>query len=64
MCGLTAFLRLRGQTVPGYNGHFPSEQAEEALKASMRTVRHRGPDSEGHWIDSNSEVGECILFAL
>lgn len=57
MCGLTAFLALRGLSAPGHNGKFPADQAEDALKASMKIVKHRGPDAEGHWISSDSEVG-------
>ncbi|KIN08789.1 hypothetical protein OIDMADRAFT_108177 [Oidiodendron maius Zn] len=56
MCGLTAFLALRGLSAPGHNGKFPADQAEDALKASMKIVKHRGPDAEGHWISSDSEV--------
>jgi asparagine synthase (glutamine-hydrolysing) len=62
MCGLTAFLALRGQTVPGHNGQFPADEAEDALKASMKIVKHRGPDAEGYWINPDSEVGKRIFF--
>lgn len=48
MCGIAGFL------------HLDSTQTAEALgaaaQAMARTLRHRGPDDEGVWVDSNAGI--------
>lgn len=39
----------------------PSHNTEEALKASMEIVKHRGPDASGHWISHDSHVGKYAI---
>jgi asparagine synthase (glutamine-hydrolysing) len=48
MCGLTGFLSLE---------HFSDEQSEkQVLREMANAIRHRGPDSDGFWIDHASGI--------
>ena len=49
MCGITGFL-FSGQSVV-------KAQFEPHLRAMMDAISHRGPDSQGHWIDQDAGVG-------
>jgi asparagine synthase (glutamine-hydrolysing) len=44
MCGIAGFIDLRRQT--------PNEELRALAKRMADTLRHRGPDSEGVWIDA------------
>ena len=54
----------------GVNGHHnPKKTNEHAraalfteLTASMKQIRHRGPDSEGQWISDDNRVGTLTSF--
>ncbi|WP_281857990.1 asparagine synthase (glutamine-hydrolyzing) [Litoreibacter halocynthiae] len=48
MCGITGFLSYPGQTWV--------EAAETQLGDMMTAIAHRGPDSQGHWVDAGSGV--------
>lgn len=58
-CGNIAFFRfnesMRRET-PGHNGPIASA-LEKSLKDGMKSLEHRGPDSYGHWISDNKQVG-------
>ncbi|MBT5028349.1 MAG: asparagine synthase (glutamine-hydrolyzing) [Nitrospinaceae bacterium] len=47
MCGLAGF----------FSETSLNAKAEESLRAMGRSLRHRGPDDEGVWIDSHAGVG-------
>lgn len=44
MCGITGFLAA------------PAPEAETVLSAMMRAIAHRGPDSQGHWLDPEAGI--------
>jgi len=44
MCGIAGFIDLRRQT--------PSEELRAVATRMADTLRHRGPDSEGVWVDA------------
>ncbi|TDT73103.1 asparagine synthase (glutamine-hydrolysing) [Litoreibacter halocynthiae] len=48
MCGITGFLFSPGQALV--------EVAETRLGDMMTAIAHRGPDSQGHWVDAGSGV--------
>lgn len=48
MCGITGFLLYPGQTA--------GEDAEARLMDMMAAIAHRGPDSQGHWVDDEAAV--------
>ncbi len=48
MCGITGFLWPPGQP--------QGRDAPEVVRAMMRTIAHRGPDSQGHWCDAAAGV--------
>lgn len=50
MCGITGSL--------WYPGQAPGQDAQVRLEAMMAAIAHRGPDSQGHWIDE--EVGVAL----
>lgn len=49
MCGFTGFLRA--------SGGIDSSQALDVLHHMANALVHRGPDSEGYWIDPASGIG-------
>ncbi len=46
MCGITGICYFNNRRVE-----------ENTLKSMTRTLRHRGPDSEGYWIHANNQIG-------
>ena len=48
MCGLTGSLEFEPAT--------PAETLQRQLVAMADTLRHRGPDSSGHWIDAKAGI--------
>ncbi len=48
MCGIAGYLTLSSD---------PRFQAPEIVSAMTAAIRHRGPDSEGHWWDHEAGVG-------
>jgi asparagine synthase (glutamine-hydrolysing) len=48
MCGLAGFLNL--------NGGFHADTARAAVLAMAATLRHRGPDDEGAWLDEQAGI--------
>jgi asparagine synthase (glutamine-hydrolysing) len=48
MCGIAGFVDLRCQT--------PSEDLRATARRMADTIRHRGPDSEGVWVDAPAGV--------
>lgn len=48
MCGLAGFLNL--------NGGFRADAARDAALAMAASLRHRGPDDEGVWLDEHAGV--------
>lgn len=48
MCGLAGFLNL--------NGGFHAETAREAAFAMAASLRHRGPDDDGVWLDDYAGI--------
>lgn len=48
MCGITGFL--------WYPGHPAGQDAENTLRAMMAGIAHRGPDSQGDWVDTDAGV--------
>lgn len=48
MCGITGFLWPAGQS--------QGQDAETRLQAMMTAIAHRGPDSQGQWIDRDAGV--------
>ncbi len=53
MCGIAGMLRLR-------TGH-PISQVQETLREMTSAIRHRGPDSDGHWFDDPIALGHRRL---
>jgi asparagine synthase (glutamine-hydrolysing) len=53
MCGITCTVALRG------HGPLAKERGElsKTLEQSLDTIKHRGPDAEGHWISEDCRVG-------
>lgn len=49
MCGITGWLNL--------NTTEPNHNAEPVLHSMCETIVHRGPDSEGLWIDDRAALG-------
>jgi asparagine synthase (glutamine-hydrolysing) len=54
MCGITCAVALRG--------HGPLLAGDRAvlsttLEKSLDTIKHRGPDANGHWISEDCRVG-------
>lgn len=49
MCGFTGFLTLRSEESPLACEHLLREMAD--------TIRHRGPDSDGYWVDVEAGIG-------
>jgi asparagine synthase (glutamine-hydrolysing) len=51
MCGISCCLAL--------NGHKPRDASilEKTLESSLDVIKHRGPDSRGHWISEDCRVG-------
>ena len=53
MCGITCAVALRG--------HGPLTKQREVLsktlEESLDTIKHRGPDANGHWISEDCRVG-------
>jgi asparagine synthetase B (glutamine-hydrolysing) len=55
MCGITCTVALRR--------HGPlakKRELERTLEKSLDTIKHRGPDANGHWISEDCRVGMCI----
>ncbi len=48
MCGITGYL--------WYPGHAPGEDATAQLTAMITAIGHRGPDSQGQWVDTDAGV--------
>ncbi|MHB8412429.1 MAG: asparagine synthase (glutamine-hydrolyzing) [Candidatus Acidiferrales bacterium] len=48
MCGIAGFMHLDGQQT--------AEALGAAAQCMARTLRHRGPDDEGVWVDANSGI--------
>lgn len=44
MCGLTGYL----------SGQWPGDMAPSWIKHMTDAISHRGPDSEGHWVDADA----------
>ncbi len=47
MCGITGFMRPPTQ---------PAQQCLAELQAMTRSLHHRGPDDEGHWVDADAGI--------
>jgi asparagine synthase (glutamine-hydrolysing) len=55
MCGITCAVALRGHgplAIPKERG-----ELEKTLEESLNTIKHRGPDANGHWISDDCRVG-------
>ncbi|KAI4713642.1 hypothetical protein J4E89_001089 [Alternaria sp. Ai002NY15] len=52
MCGITCAVALRG------HGPLAKERGElsKTLQKSLDTIKHRGPDADGHWISEDCRV--------
>lgn len=48
MCGLTGFVTFQPFADAG--------QARHKVQAMTRSIKHRGPDAEGHWLDDTQGV--------
>ena len=48
MCGLAGFMHLPGALA--------SDQAGHLLQEMTTTIAHRGPDSDGHWTDTDAGI--------
>ena len=46
MCGFTGY----------FSGQWPGEQALPRLARMTATLTHRGPDSDGHWLDADAGI--------
>jgi asparagine synthase (glutamine-hydrolysing) len=53
MCGITCAVALRGHGPLATNRGGLSKVLEESLD----TIKHRGPDANGHWISEDCRVG-------
>lgn len=53
MCGITCAVALRG------HGPLAKEcdELSKTLEESLNTIKHRGPDADGHWISEDCRVG-------
>jgi hypothetical protein len=51
MCGITCAVALRG------HGPLAKERRERTLEKSLDTIKHRGPDANGHWVSEECRVG-------
>ena len=49
MCGLTGLLNI--------SGGVKRELAQQLLQEMANTIAHRGPNSDGYWVDSDAGVG-------
>ena len=47
MCGISGFA----------GSSLEAQRARSILRAMCRAIRHRGPDDEGYYIDSNAALG-------
>jgi asparagine synthase (glutamine-hydrolysing) len=60
MCGISCVVTLRG--------HQPLCKDRTALgktvEESLDTIKHRGPDSNGQWINDNGRIGTYRLCSL
>ncbi|KAJ5060968.1 hypothetical protein J3E72DRAFT_316619, partial [Bipolaris maydis] len=54
MCGITCAVALRGHG-PLLAGD--SAALSTTLEKSLDTIKHRGPDANGHWISEDCRVG-------
>jgi len=50
MCGFSGFLTVCGSGLS-------VEESRDRLKLMGDSISHRGPDSDGYWVDSNSGIG-------
>ncbi|TAN30546.1 MAG: asparagine synthase (glutamine-hydrolyzing) [Castellaniella sp.] len=48
MCGFSGYLRVTGQAAPDRSA---------ILQAMGGALRHRGPDDQGHWLDTSVDFG-------
>ena len=57
MCGISAIL---------FTAHHPETQngLEGQLLESVRLMSHRGPDSEGIFVDEARRIGEDFFFSF
>lgn len=77
MCGISCILGLEGQAahpppsehINGVNGHVVNGEVdckrlelEKELDASLELIKHRGPDSRGHWISPDNRVGTLATY--
>lgn len=46
MCGFTGY----------FSGQWPGDEALPTLARMTATITHRGPDSEGHWLDADAGI--------
>ncbi|KAL4927571.1 asparagine synthetase B family protein [Aspergillus undulatus] len=58
MCGLTAFLSIKGGTnIPQWDDSTDPQLLHSQMNASLELVKHRGPDTRGQWFDPDHYVG-------
>jgi asparagine synthase (glutamine-hydrolysing) len=60
MCGITCAVALRGHG-PLANSKERGD-LEKTLEESLDTIKHRGPDANGHWISDDCRVGRLTAY--
>jgi asparagine synthase (glutamine-hydrolysing) len=75
MCGISCVFGLKthspGQQLHQTNGHANGDthmkERKELLRdldQSLDKIKHRGPDSRGHWLSADNRVGTLVVISL
>jgi asparagine synthase (glutamine-hydrolysing) len=75
MCGISCVFGLKAhspepqqhQTNGHTNGDTHMQERKKLLRdldQSLEKIKHRGPDSRGHWLSADNRVGTLVVISL